>query len=123
MRRFLVLAERPRPRRRLEACLDQQRLATLIPSQLPPDEILMQALAPNPRERPPVRKTVLSLERARAGLAVAAPRQSARDRHSVWTLGVAAASLALMMLGLRRKRWTWSSKGGGGNPERPLPPD
>ncbi len=62
----------------------------------------MQALAPDPTERPAVRRVVLALERAQARLVAAAGRHAPRVNVSVSPWRVAAASLGLVMLGF----WT-----------------
>lgn len=67
------------------------------------ERVLMQALAADPRMRPPVRRAVLALERAQARLAAARPSPATRINSSLRPWRVAAASLGLLILGLWRK--------------------
>ena len=89
--RRLQLADQPKPLRELAPVVDPGL-----------ERVLMQALAPDPTERPAVRRAVLALERAQARLVAAAGRHATRVNVSVSPWRVAAASLGLVMLGF----WT-----------------
>jgi serine/threonine-protein kinase len=101
--RKLQLADRPKPLRELAPQVDPGL-----------ERVLMEALAPDPTERPAVRRIVLALERAQARLAAAAGLLEPRVNVSVSVWRVAAASLGLVTLGLwtrlRRRRGTGGSR-------------
>lgn len=94
--RRLQLTDQPKPLR---------ELAPLVESGLA--RVLMDTLAPDPRDRPTVQRAVLALERARARLAVTAGRHATKVNISLSLWRVAAASVGLVMLGF----WTRFRRG------------
>jgi serine/threonine protein kinase len=95
--RRMQLTERPQSLRALAAGIEGQI-----------EEVVMQALAPDPTARPTLRKIVLTLERAQARLIAAAGQPVAGSYVSVHPWRVAVASLGLAAFGLwskvRRRR-------------------
>jgi len=100
--RRLQLTERPGPLHALTPRVDVEV-----------ENVVMQAMAPLPTDRPSVRRIVLSLERAQARLVAANGRAAAGISVSVSPWRIAVASLGLAAFGL----WTRFGRrrdGGGG---------
>jgi hypothetical protein len=93
----MQLTERPQSLRALAPGIETQV-----------EEVVMQALGPDPAARPSLRKIVVTLERAQARLIAAAGQPAAGSNVSVRPWRIAVASLGLAAFGLwtnvRRRR-------------------